>query len=77
MQLLFAHHDMLDALDVLGLHPVTPLDHALALVFYMMLASAALFGLRWAWRAISHRVRSTREIVSEPSSIAASRSLEG
>jgi hypothetical protein len=76
MQPLFAHHDMLDALDILNLHPVTPLEHALAFAIYAALVFVAFLALRWAWRGLSRRVRSART-VSEPSLITASRSLEG
>ena len=76
MPLLFAHHDMLDSLDVLHLNPVTPLDHALALATYAMLGLVLILGLRWARRALSLRVRSARAI-SRPGSPIESRGLEG
>ena len=76
MPLLFAHHDMFDSLDVLHLNPVTPLDHALAVGTYAMLALVLILGLRWARRAFSLRVRSARAI-SGPGSLIESRSLEG
>ena len=76
MPLLFAHHDMFDSLDVLHLNPVTPLDHALAVATYAMLALVLILGLRWARRALSLRVRSARAI-SGPGSPIESRGLEG
>jgi hypothetical protein len=76
MPLLFAHHDMFDALDVLHLNPVTPLDHALALATYAALGLVLVLGLRWAGRAVLRRVPPARAISGLGSSIE-SRSLEG
>ena len=76
MPLLFAHHDMFDSLDVLHLNPLTPLDHALAVATYAMLALVLLLGLRRARRALSLRVWSARAI-SAPGSPIESRGLEG
>jgi hypothetical protein len=76
MPLLFAHHDMLEMLDVLGLNPVTPLDHALALATYALLALVAFLGLKWAGRGLSRRIRRGRND-SEPLPIATPRTLEG
>jgi hypothetical protein len=76
MHLLFAHHDMLEVLDVLGLNPVTPLDHALALATYVLLALVVFLGLKWAGRRLFRRVRPER-IDSEPLPIATPRTLEG
>lgn len=48
MPYLFAHHDILETLDVLRLHPTSPGEHAIALVVYALLmlgaASAARIG---------------------------------
>ena len=76
MQPLFAHHDMLEALDVLGINPVTPMDHALALSAYALLAFALFVGLRWAGRGIARRARST-QTASEPLPALTPRTLEG
>lgn len=76
MHLLFAHHDMLEALDVLGLNPVTPLDHTLALATYTLLALIAFLGLKRFGRGLSRRVRPERND-SEPLPIATPRTLEG
>jgi hypothetical protein len=76
MDLLFAHHDMLEVLDVLGLNPVTPLDHALALATYALLVLVAFLGLKRAGRSLSRRVRPDRTD-SESLPIATPRTLEG
>lgn len=73
---LFAHHDMLEALDVLGFHPVTPVDHALALASYGLLAFALFYGLKWAGRRLSRRVRPARAL-SEPLSVITEQAVEG
>jgi hypothetical protein len=78
MHLLFAHHDMLEVLDVLGFHPVTPLDHALAIATYALLAIVAYLGLKWAGRGLSRRSRPERnDNHSEPLPDATPRTLEG
>jgi hypothetical protein len=76
MQPLFAHHDMLDTLDVLGLNPVTPLDHALVFAIYAAPAVVAFLGLRWAARGVPRRVRTDRT-ASATSPIITPRALEG
>jgi hypothetical protein len=76
MKPLFAHHDMLEALDVLGFHPVTSFDHSLALATYALLAFALFFGLKWAGRRLSRRVCSAHAL-SEPLSAITPRALEG
>jgi HAMP domain-containing protein len=76
MQPLFAHHDMLDSLDFLGLNPVTPLGHVMVLAVYAMLAMVAFLGLRWAARGVSRRVRTGRT-TSATSPIITPRTLEG
>jgi hypothetical protein len=76
MHRLFAHHDMLEVLDVLGLNPVTPLDHALALATYALLALVAFLGLRWAGRGLTRRARPERND-PETRPIATTRTLEG
>jgi hypothetical protein len=38
MPFLFAHHDMLESLDFLALHPRSPAEHALALAVYAVIA---------------------------------------
>jgi len=60
MNLIFAHHDMLSALDVLHIHPVTAMDHVVAFLVYALVASGAFFTVlvvsrlprvrsSWAW----------------------------
>jgi hypothetical protein len=50
MNFLFAHHDMLDALDILHLHPVSWSEHAVAFVIYSLIVlgsgAAASAGFR-------------------------------
>jgi hypothetical protein len=76
MHPLFAHHDMLEVLDVLGFNPVTPLDHALALATYALLALVTFLGLKWAGRGLSRRLR-PEQADPEPLPIATPRTLEG
>ena len=76
MHPLFAHHDMLEVLDVFGVHPVTPSDHALALATHALLAFVLFLGLKWAGRGLSRRVRSART-VSESLPMMTPRTLEG
>ena len=76
MHPLFAHHDILETLDVLGFNPVTPLDHALALASYGLLAFALFLGLRWAGQRLSRLVRSARAL-PELSSVTPPRAVEG
>lgn len=76
MHLLFAHHDMLEALDFLGLNPVTPLDHAQALATYALLALVAFLVLKRAARGLPRRARPERTD-PEPLPIATPRTLEG
>jgi hypothetical protein len=76
MHPLFAHHDMRETLDVLGINPATPLDHALALASYGLLAFALFLGLRWAGQGLSRLVRSARTL-PEPSSATTTRAVEG
>jgi hypothetical protein len=76
MNPLFAHHDMLETLDFLGFNPVTPLDHALSLATYTLLALALVIGLRWTGRRLSHRFGSAR-VHSKPLSGITPRAVEG
>ena len=61
MPLIFAHHDMLDSLDVLHLHPTTPGEHAVAFAGYALLilgvACAARIGSGWCRTALADRRR--------------------
>lgn len=50
MPAIFAHHDMLDSLDVLGLGPETTLEHVGAFTIYALLFYVAFAGTRWAVR---------------------------
>jgi hypothetical protein len=76
MKPLFAHHDMLEALDFLGFHPVTPVNHSLALATYALLAFALFFRLKWAGRRLSRGVRSAHAR-SEPLAVITPRAVEG
>jgi hypothetical protein len=53
MPFLFAHHEMLDSLDVFRLHPTTPGEHAVAFAVYALL----ILGVAFAARAGSRRCR--------------------
>jgi hypothetical protein len=55
---------------------VTPLDHALALATFALLAFVAFLGLKWAGRGLSRQVR-PGQTDSEPLPIAMPRTLEG
>ena len=57
MSLIFAHHDMLDSLDVLGLNPVTSQEHAFAFLIYTTLALLVVRGLAWAKPKVLRLVR--------------------
>lgn len=63
MQLLFAHHDMLEVLDVLGFKPVTPLGHVLTFTVYGLLAFGLIAGLHRAGRSLFRWSRSTSGVI--------------
>jgi hypothetical protein len=55
---------------------VTPLDHALALATYALLALVTFLGLKWAGRGLSRRLR-PEQTDPEALPIATPRALEG
>lgn|GEM_PF-4826312 len=62
MPRIFAHHNMLEGLDALGLNPVTPLDHALAFGIYALITFVVAAGLTWAGQRLLGRHRGRREV---------------
>ena len=52
MNLLFAHHDMLDALDILHLRPVSWEEHAVAFVIYSLIALGGAAGTAAVFRKL-------------------------
>lgn len=66
MRPLFAHHDMLDSLDFLGLAPTTVLDHAVAFLIYGALLAAVVL-LPLGLRRLRANLARGREAVGERS----------
>jgi len=60
MNLIFAHHAMVEAFDVLHFHPVTAGQHALALAAYGLILAGAALGVSTGFHVLRARVRESR-----------------
>ncbi len=58
---LFAHHDLLQTLDFLGLRPVSALDHVVAFIAYSLLLGAVIGAGLSARRVIQQARRVSRQ----------------